>query len=195
MTKKPYRFGGTSGQTLVEFALALPFLMLVILGLVEMGYLLLDQHVVTKLSREGSNLTSRNTSLQDAGTALRGMSTRPVNFDASSRMIFSVIRMVATTGTSNYNKEVLYARYEYGSLAATSKISTAGSPSFGPAPDYQAPNSDNNTGLQVTNLPPGLMVSGGMLYITEIYSRHPLITPFDRFGVSLPQTLYSIAYF
>ena len=35
----------------------------------------------------------------------------------------------------------------------------------------------------------------GMLYITEIYSSHPLITPFDRFGISVPTSLYSIAYF
>ena len=34
-----------------------------------------------------------------------------------------------------------------------------------------------------------------MLYVTEIYTRHPRITPFDRWGVSVPQTLYSIAYF
>ena len=34
-----------------------------------------------------------------------------------------------------------------------------------------------------------------MLYITEIYTRHTLITPFDRFGIQVPDTLYSIAYF
>ncbi len=39
------------------------------------------------------------------------------------------------------------------------------------------------------------MVPGGMLYVTEVYTRHPLITPLDRFGITLPQTLYSIAYF
>jgi Flp pilus assembly protein TadG len=189
------RIGDTRGQTLIEFAVALPFLLLIFLGVVDMGYLLLDQHVVTKLSREGSNLTSRNTSLQDAGAALKGMSSRPVNFDGNSRMILSVIRKVSTTGAANFNQEVLYARYEYGTLAATSKLTTAGAPSFGSAPDYQASNSDNNTSLQVTNLPPGLMVSGGMLYVTEIYTKHTLLTPLDKFGVTLPQTLYSIAYF
>jgi Flp pilus assembly protein TadG len=189
------RFGGTKGQTLIEFALALPFLLLVFLGVVEFGYLLLDQHVVTKLSREGSNLISRNTSLQDAATALRGMSTRPVNFDASSRMIFSVIKQVATTGATNYNQPVLYARYSYGTMAAPSKIATSGSASVGPAPDYQTTNSDNDTSLRVTNLPPGLMVTGGLLYVTEIYTKHTLITPFDKFGVTVPQTLYSVAYF
>ena len=195
MKTKRSLLGSSSGQTLIEFALVLPFLMLVFLGVVEMGYLLLDQHVVTKLSREGSNMISRNTSLQDATTAMRGMSTRPVNFDASSRLILSVIKKVATTGTSNYNKEVLYARYEYGSLSATSRLQTAGAPSFGPAPDYQAANSDNDTSLQMTNLPAGLMVPGGMLYVTEIYTKHIILTPLDRFGVTLPTRLYSIAYF
>lgn len=192
---KRMNFGGTQGQTLVEFAVALPVMLLIFLGVVDMGYLLLDQHVVTKLSREGSNMISRNTSLQDAAAALRGMSTRPVNFDSNSRLILSVIRKVSTNGTSNYNKEVLYARYEYGALAATSRLSTAGAPSFGPAPDYQASNSDNNTSLQLTNLPPGLTVTGGMLYVTEVYTKHIILTPLDKFGVTLPQTLYSIAYF
>ena len=35
----------------------------------------------------------------------------------------------------------------------------------------------------------------GMLYVTEIYTRHTLITPFNSFGITVPNTLYSIAYF
>lgn len=65
---------------------------------------------------------------------------------------------------------------------------------FGPAPDFTAANSDNDTRLQVTNAP-GTMALGDLLYITEIYTRHPLITPLDRFGIQVPQALYSIAYF
>jgi hypothetical protein len=38
-----------------------------------------NQQVVTKLTREGSNLISRDTSLQDAATAMASLSTRPVN--------------------------------------------------------------------------------------------------------------------
>ena len=34
-----------------------------------------------------------------------------------------------------------------------------------------------------------------MIYVTEIYTKHALITPWDRFGFKLPETLYSIAYF
>jgi hypothetical protein len=38
-------------------------------------------------------------------------------------------------------------------------------------------------------------VQGGMIFVTEIYTRHQLMTPLDRFGISVPRTLYSIAYF
>src|SRR5262245_30743654 len=183
------------GQAMVELAVCLPLIVLLLLGVVEVSYALLDQHVVTKLSREGSNLISRDASLADAAVAMTKMSTRPVDFNTSSRVIFSVIKQVATTGTSNFGKPVLYQRYAYGGIAGSSNITTRGSGSFTGAPDYTANNSDNDTNLQITNLPSGLLINGGMLYVTEIYTRHPLITPFDRFGVQLPTTLYSIAYF
>jgi hypothetical protein len=183
------------GQAIVEFAVCLPLIVLLLLGVVEVSYALLDQHVVTKLTREGSNLISRDTSLQDAATAMTKMSTRPVDLNTSSRVIFSVIKQVATTGASNFGKPVLYQRYSFGAIAGTSNITTRGSGSFTGAPDYTANNSDNDTNLQITNLPSGLMINGGMLYVTEIYTRHQLITPFDKFGVQLPTTLYSIAYF
>ncbi len=174
----------------------LPLVIVLSLGVIEVGYALLDQHVVTKLTREGSNLISRDVTLQDATTAMRSMTTRPVDFDDDSRLIFSVIRKVATASAPNFDKVILYQRYEYGSLAAQSALLTAGAAAFGGAPNYVAPNSESNTNLQITNLPAGLtVIRGGMLYITEVYTRHPLITPLDRFGITVPDTLYSIAYF
>ena len=183
------------GQSIVEFAIVMPLVLTLALGVIETSYALLHQHVVTKLTREGSNLISRDTSLQDAAAAMRSMSAAPVDFDNGSKLIFSVIKDVATTGAGNYGKPILYQRYEYGSLASQSTLTTRGSGSFGPAPDYEAANSDNDTSLQITNLPANLITIGGMLYVTEIYTSHPLITPLDRFGITLPTTLYSIAYF
>jgi hypothetical protein len=165
-----------------------------VLGVVEVGNVLLDQHIVSKLTREGSNLISRDTSLAVAATTLASMTSGPVNFnDGSSRVIFSVVKKVATVGAPNYNSAVLYQRYTYGSYSGSSTLNNSGG-AFGPSPDFTAVNSDNDTSLQVTNVP-ATMVPGDMLYITEIYTRHPLITPFNRFGVTMPQTLYSIAYF
>jgi Flp pilus assembly protein TadG len=184
------------GQSVVEFAVILPLLLVVVLGVIEVSYALLDQHVVTKLTREGSNLISRDTSLADAAAAMKSMSGRPVDFSTHSKMIFSVVRRGATTGTSNFNMDVLYQRYEYGALAATSKLSTRGAGSYGAGPEYEAANADSDTNIQVTNLPSGIVLStGGTIYITEIFTTHELITPFDKFGVTVPKTLYSIAYF
>jgi hypothetical protein len=186
----------TRGQSVIEFAMVMPLLLLIVLGVVEVSYALLDQHVITKLSREGSNLISRDTSLADSAAALKSMSGRPVDFSTNARLIFSVVRRGATTGSSNFNKDVLYQRYEYGALSASSMISTRGSASYGTGPDYTAANPDGDTNIQVTNLPAGItLTTGGMLYITEIYVQHELITPFDKFGVTVPKILYSIAYF
>ncbi|MGH8638270.1 MAG: hypothetical protein ACREUZ_14140, partial [Burkholderiales bacterium] len=90
----------------------------------------------------------------------------------------------------------LYQRHEYGTYSGSSKLALAGSGSFGSAPNYEAANSDNNTGLRVTNVPSDLVaVRGGLIFVTEIYTRHTLMTPLNRFGINVPQTLYSIAYF
>jgi hypothetical protein len=189
------KYDSASGQSLLEFAIAMPLILVLALGVVEVSYALLDQHVVTKLAREGSNLISRNTSLADAGGALRAMGTRPVDFSNGSKFIFSVVRKGATTGTANYNKDILYQRYEYGTISAVSTLVTRGAGSFGSGPEYEATNADGDTSLQITNLPPNLVAAGGMVYITEIFTTHAPITPFDRFGVPLPTVLYSIAYF
>jgi Flp pilus assembly protein TadG len=189
------RLDGSGGQSLVEFAMVLPLVLVIVMGVIEMGYALLDQHGVTKLTREGSNMISRDSTLQDAATALQSMATRSLDFNNGSTCIFSVIKMGGTTGTSNYNKEILYQRYMFGTLPATSSLNTKGAGSFGSAPDYTAANSDNDTSLQVTNLPPNLVGTGGMIYVTEVFTKHALITPFDRLGIAVPTTLRSIAYF
>src|SRR5262245_17954788 len=96
----------------------MPLILVVALGVIEFGYALLDQHVVTKLTREGSNLISRDTTIDDAVTAMRSMSTRPVDFDTRSRVIFSVLKKGSTTGTANYDQVILYQRAEYGASVA-----------------------------------------------------------------------------
>lgn len=187
-------FRSQRGQSIVEMAMILPILCLVVLGVVEISWAMLDQHVITKLTREGANLISRDASMTDTANALKNMSSRPVNFDANSRMILSVIKRPATVGATNFDKDILYARYEYGAYAASSTLSTRGPGNF-PAPQYEAPNSDNDANLQLVNFPANLLTRGGMLYVTEIYSAHTLITPFDHFGIQVPTRLSSIAYF
>jgi hypothetical protein len=188
--------GDQRGQSLIEFAIVMPLFLVIVLGIVEIGYALVDQHVTTRVSREGSNLISRDTPLQEAAVAVRSMSSKPLNFDdGSSKLIFSVLKRGETTGTTNYDRLFVYQRYEYGSYPGTSKLSMRGTGSFG-GPNYEAVNSDGNSNLQLTSGPTDLIgARGGLSYVTEIYTRHKLITPLDRLGIQVPQTLYSIAYF
>lgn len=187
------RMAGERGQSLIEFAMVLPMLVLMAFGVVELSYALLDQHVVTSFSREGSNLISRNTTMQDAVTALRQMSDRPINLDdGSSKVILSVVRNVNTAGAANFGQNILYQRYQYGTYGGSSHISGGGG-AFGGAPDYQALDPNNDTALRVGNLPVDLS-PGGTLYITEVFTRHVLLTPIGT-TLRVPESLYSVAYF
>lgn len=192
------RLASHRGQSLVEFALIMPFILLVAFGVIEVSYALLDQHVVTKLTREGSNLISRDVTINDAVNALRTMSTRPVDLNSTrSRIVFTVLRRGTTPGTPNYNNVIAYQRYSFGGLTGVqSALRTAGSGAYNGSPDYQAVNADADTRLQISTLPGNLTIDlNGSLYVTEIFTRHDLITPLSGFGVTVPSTLYSIAYF
>ena len=118
----------TSGQSLLEFAddpAARPG---ALARRRRSGYALLDQHVVTKLAREGSNLISRNTTLAAAGDVMLSMGTRPVNFAAGggSKLILSVIKMGAVEPPNAELRHPSYQRYEVGNLAKASTADECG---------------------------------------------------------------------
>ena len=69
----------------------------------------MSQHVITKVSREGSNMISRETRLTDAGTALKNTSSTPGAFNTTTKVIFSVL-MRSQSGTNN-GFLVLYQRH------------------------------------------------------------------------------------
>src|SRR5690242_1383120 len=105
------RAASAAGQTMVEMAFVLPIVMMVSLGVVDVSYAILHQHVVSRITREGANLISRDVSLLDASTALKSMSTKPVDFTDGSQLILSVLKKGSVVGSANYDKVVLYQRY------------------------------------------------------------------------------------
>jgi len=190
------RLRSAAGQTIVEMALVLPMTVILSLGVVEISYALLHQQVISRVTREGANLISRDVPLLDASNAILNMTTAPVSFADNSRLIFSVLKKGATAGTANFDRIVLYQRYSAGAVAAASTLTTAGPGSFGGAPDYKANNSDTDANLRIANLPANVdMTRGGLLYVAEVFTEHPPLTPLTRFGITVPATLRSIAYF
>ena len=187
---------GEQGQTMVEMAIVLPIITMMSLGVVEVSYAVLHQHVVSRITREGANLISRDVSLLDATNALKNMSTAPVDFADGSQLVLSVLKKGSVVGTANYDKVVLYQRYAVGTLGTASTLATAGPGSFGGAPDFKASNSDTDANLRITNLPANVDITlGGLLYVAEVFTNHVALTPLNKFGVTVPPTLRSIAYF
>ncbi len=187
------RLRSSNGQSIVEFAICLPLLLVLTLGVVETSNALLSQHVITKVAREGSNMISRETRLTDAGTALVNMSSTPGTFNTTTKVIFSVL-LRSQTGSNN-GSLVLYQRHQVGNLSLPgSRLNGAGT--FPAATDYTAANPNNNAALRVTNAPAGIgSVPGGMIYVTEVYTTYTALTPLANFGITIPPVLYSIAYF
>ena len=89
------------GQSLIEGAVVLPLLMVVAFGVVEVGSAIRDDQVVTRLSREGSNLISRGTTLEDAAAAMAAMSGEPLDFRSNAKVIFTVLKRGGTIGSAN----------------------------------------------------------------------------------------------
>jgi hypothetical protein len=198
-SSKRSRFRGrarrTDGQSVVEFALALPLFLLLCLGVMEFGYALYEDHLIIALAREGSNLISRQSTIQDAETALLAGVHPPISFNQNGKLIFSVVKL--GTGGANLNQPIIYQRRIVGSLTANSILGTPPTASYNGAPDYSAVNADNDGTIRVAgSLPNGLTLTAGQsVYVTEIYTKHNILTPAANFGVTLPTNLYASAYF
>jgi hypothetical protein len=182
-----------AGQALAEFGIVLPPLLLLVLGIIEVGYALFQVQIVTNLSREGSNLISRNTSIHDAETAINAAATTgPVRIDANTEVVFSIITL--GTGGSNNNKPIIAQRHSIGGFTtANSRLGNPAQTAYGPSPDYRATDLNNDTSIQVSGpLPNGLTLNAGeSVYVTEVMTKRTSIVPF----IPLPATLYGSAYF
>jgi len=108
-----------AGQALFELGITLPILVLLVFGIIELGYALLQNLVITGIAREGSNLISRQVSIGDAETALTAMSGA-IRFDQDSAGILSVVKL----GMSGANKDqaIIVQRHRFGSFATTSVL-------------------------------------------------------------------------
>lgn len=80
MKKKLELKKSTGGQSLVEFALILPILLLLILGMIEFGWILNRQITLTNAAREGA----RAAAVQDVTNAYSAADSAVANFATAS---------------------------------------------------------------------------------------------------------------
>jgi len=186
---------GLRGQSLVEFAMVLPLVLVLMLGIIEVSYALFENHIIIKLAREGANLISRGTNLGQAEAALLSATTAPVAFNAKGKLVLSVIKL--GEAGPNLNQPIISQRRVVGTLSANSVLGNPPTSSYSGAPYYTAVDPNNDSSIRIAGaLPNGLTLAAGeSVYVTEVYTRHDLITPFQNFGVTLPTNLYASAYF
>jgi hypothetical protein len=187
----------SSGQTLAEMGVILPVLLILMFGMLELGWALFQSNVIRGYVRESSNLISRNVEISEAEAAIISASNSggPVLIDpasADSRMIISVVTLGAAGGP-NAGVPIILKRHFVGTMAANSVLGNPSQGNYGGANvDYIA-NNANSTSIRVTGaLPNGYTLPVGQsLYVTEIFTRRGTIV---NLGLA-PQTLYAAAFF
>jgi hypothetical protein len=159
-----------SGQALVEFALVGSIMIILALGVIDLGRAIYDKEVITNLTREGSNLASRGTNLSDSATAVVNGSS-PLNLSSNGLVIITSVQNIGGVNQ-------VIGQASQGGISCTSKIGQVG-----------------KTGvIPLTN--PVIPQPNQTIYVTEVcYSFQP-ITPIGKFmTIVLPSTLYDVAYF
>jgi Flp pilus assembly protein TadG len=170
------RLSSRSGQALVEFTFVAATLLLLFFGLIDFCRAISVRQVITSLSREGSNLASRNTSLSNSIAAVLAAAD-PLNITNNGRIFISVV-------TNNAGTAWVADQMTFGGISTNGADSKVGHPG-GPA---------NSNWIPATT--PALPESNQTIYVTEIYYSFQAVTPVGKFlNFALPTRLYDAAYF
>ncbi len=169
---------GDSGQASVELAMVVTLLLILICGTIDFGRALNDMQVMADLTRQGSNLASRGTSLPEA---VQGVVTGESGLDLVNNG--AVIISSVTNNSGVFTVTGQDSSYADGltKLSASSRIGTL------------------NKGA---TLPPAYttatLQSGQTVYVTEVFYSFTPLTPIGALtnsAIQLPSTLYDVAYF
>jgi hypothetical protein len=213
---------GTDGQSVVEFAVALPFLVLMSVGSFAVG-MILDRHLtIGQVVRNGGNMYARGidfSSVQnknfiiDAGTGLDLQLT-----SGKTSVWFSLLTRVpedtqcddgsgGTRDCNNNGQVVIAQRYKIGDTSGTnmhSRLAAAGFPfSFVDASGNSASEGDHLdyfdlVEARATSAPASVtdpangLQESELLYVVEVVHR-PTSIHFQ--GIFAPETMYSRAFF
>ena len=182
------------GQTLAELGIAMPFLLVLLFGLLELGWAIYQSNVMRGYARESSNIISRNGSLEEAANAVASASEAggPIEIGTEtedSTMILSIVTL-GSTG-SNKGDPVINQRHAIGKLKETSVLGDPPASAFNGKPNYNALDPADDSRL-VATLPKGYSLQAGQsLFVTEIYTRRGRIVDVGE----LPDVLYAAAFF
>jgi Flp pilus assembly protein TadG len=170
---------GETGQALLEFALIGSVMMVMALGLIDLGRAIFDKEILSDLSRTGSNLASRgpcDTLSLCLSTAGNAVMTEPsaLNLTANGLVIITAVQANGAGATS------IIGQYSQGNTSlGSSQIGTMGG---------------GTVNLPVTT--PPIPPANQTIYVTEVFYAFTPVTPIGKFiNIVIPPTLYDVAYF
>ena len=179
------------GQAIAEFAISLPFLILISVGTFALG-IVIDRHLtVTQLVRNAGNMYARGVDFtlpQNKALLLQAADGMQMTVDGGQGVIYLSTVVVAQDG-DNLGKPVVSERivianagFDDSEIAMPASILPNGEV-LGYEDDPQA----------VASLPPGVTLSGNeRVFVAEVF-HNPQNLGFE--GIFVPQGLYSAAYF
>jgi Flp pilus assembly protein TadG len=160
-----------AGQAAVEFALIAGLMLVLVCMVIDLSRAIHDEQLMSSLSRQGSNLASRGTTLSDSAAAVLG---------ASASLDLGDSGEVILTSVTNINHVyTITDQFSEGGISQSSKVGTG----------------VGTTATMPTSAASALQL-GQTLYVTEIFYSYRPITPIQNLlKILMPSTLYQVAYF
>lgn len=160
-----------SGQAAMEFALIAALMLVLLCMVVDFSRAIHDEQLMAGLSRQGSNLASRGTTLSESAAAVTGGSPS-LNLRDEGEVII--------TSVTNINQVyTITDQFSQGAISKSSRVGTG----------------VGNTASVPTSAA-AMLQPGQTIYITEIFYSYKPVSPIQNLlKLVLPSTLYEAAYF
>ena len=172
-----------SGQAMVELAFLVVLLLMLACASLEFGRALYTMQVMAELSRQGSNLASRDDTLPNAVSALIAGESG-LNIATSGDVIITAIENTGTTASPIYT---MTGQASSGGIAEASKVGT-----------YSTLTGAKNTATMPAGFATGTLQGSQTTYVTEIFYSFTPLTPIGKLtnnAIGMPSLLYDYTYF
>jgi len=177
----------SQGISMVEFALILPILLTLLLGVIDFSRAIHFNNIISTMSREGANLASRTSQSSESIISVLNFTSAPLDMRAHGIMYISRIK-----GVSGGNNTVIAVVDEQqrpksndGNMALNSRLWTC--PSWTSSGKCNVPTST----LSRTVTLPFPLTLGGEVYFVEVVYEY---LPFTGYLIQTDLDLYSSTF-